>query len=193
MQQSHEVGDIVKLSSGGQENENYAQYIDVPLRITNVSTKYMPSKEFFAKGKPKGFHPGFDDLGFALYDLETLTGASVPFSLYDWENMISTARSNGCIYTDAQHVWDTPHYAMLGSDNVCEACIKADFAEEYLESLENTNAALTMGIDPAQNGYEIVASVENGNMQKSYDELRTKHKRLLFVTGRWQGDFTRLV
>lgn len=85
MQQSHKRGDIVRLNSSGLENENYREFADTPLRITAVSTKYMPSKEFFANGKPAGYHPGFDDTGSALYDLKTEDGRDVPFSLYDWE------------------------------------------------------------------------------------------------------------
>jgi len=49
--------------------------------------KYMPAEEFFAKGKPDGFHPGYDDAtGDPLFDLEIAeTGEQLGFSLYQWE------------------------------------------------------------------------------------------------------------
>jgi hypothetical protein len=42
----------------------------------------MPAKEFYDKGNPEGFHPGYDEgvTGQGLYDLKGLN-----FSLYDWE------------------------------------------------------------------------------------------------------------
>lgn len=56
--------------------------------ITHVSTKYMPSGEFYQKGRPDGFHPGYDETmeGMGLYDLaDQETGESLGMSLYDWE------------------------------------------------------------------------------------------------------------
>ena len=39
------------------------------------------AKEFFERGRPAGFHPGFDEgAGCALYDC-----AGIKVSLYDWE------------------------------------------------------------------------------------------------------------
>jgi hypothetical protein len=72
--------------------ENYGdEYRDVELRITHKARAYMPASEFFAKGKPEGFHPGFDDGGgenSPLYDLEIVsTGKPLNFSLYEWELM----------------------------------------------------------------------------------------------------------
>jgi hypothetical protein len=45
----------------------------------------MPAEEFFARGRPDGFHPGYDGEG-TLYDLKRAdTDEELPFSLYDWE------------------------------------------------------------------------------------------------------------
>lgn len=75
------VGDRVKLNSSGRENECYARFRDKTLTIESVSTQYMPASEFYAKGKPAGFHPGFDSsAGSALYDCK-----GISCSLYDWE------------------------------------------------------------------------------------------------------------
>ena len=69
--------------------ENYGEkWRDVPLTVASTANKYMPASEFFAKGKPSGYHPGYDTSmnGMPLYDLVvTETGAPVPFSLYAWE------------------------------------------------------------------------------------------------------------
>lgn len=68
---------------------NYGdKWRDVVLEATHKATRYMPAKEFFAKGKPKGFHPGYDEglNGSPLYDLKRVdTGEELGFSLYDWE------------------------------------------------------------------------------------------------------------
>ena len=86
MKQRFVVGDIVRLASDAKENECYAKFRDDDLRITSVSTRYMPAKEFFAQGKPEGYHPGFDaSAGCALYDVERMDGGDIPVSLYDWE------------------------------------------------------------------------------------------------------------
>jgi hypothetical protein len=80
------VGDRVKLSPVGLENENYEKFSEVELVVSSVATKYMKAAEFYANGQPHGYHPGFDQgAGAALYDLETVTGTPLPFSLYDWE------------------------------------------------------------------------------------------------------------
>lgn len=64
-----------------------AKYSNVLLEVTDVSTAYMPTKEFYARGRPAGYHPGYDSsAGSALYDLRVFaTGKSLPFSLYDYE------------------------------------------------------------------------------------------------------------
>jgi hypothetical protein len=80
------IGDKVRLSASALENEAYEPYRGTILFITHRATKYMPAKEFYAKGKPQGYHPGFDSgTGYALYDLSTMEGVPVPFSLYEWE------------------------------------------------------------------------------------------------------------
>jgi len=76
-------GDIVQISS---DNECYEKYQGTKLRVTHRATEYMKADKFFANGRPDGYHPGFDSAsGGSLYDLETESGETVPFSLYDWE------------------------------------------------------------------------------------------------------------
>jgi hypothetical protein len=78
-------GDKVQLSDAGMENEGYATIAGKTLTVAHVATAYMPAKEFYVQGQPRGFHPGFDkSAGCALYDL-TVDGKSCPFSLYEWE------------------------------------------------------------------------------------------------------------
>jgi hypothetical protein len=44
--------------------DNYGErWRDIKLRITHVATAYMPAAQFYDRGKPEGFHPGFDDGG----------------------------------------------------------------------------------------------------------------------------------
>ena len=80
------VGSKVMLDQAAIENETYSGYADRELTVTHVATKYMPASEFFSKGKPFGYHPGYDaESGSALYDLRDDNGADVPFSLYESE------------------------------------------------------------------------------------------------------------
>jgi hypothetical protein len=72
----------------GEALDNYGdKWCDVELEITHKATKYMPATEFYAKGKPEGFHPGYDGAtGNALFDLRVVsTGEPLNFSLYQWE------------------------------------------------------------------------------------------------------------
>lgn len=73
-------GDKFKLTADALEN--YGQkYADRTFVVFAVSTAGMPAEEFYAKGRPDGFHPGFDEsAGCALYDADGLN-----FSLYEWE------------------------------------------------------------------------------------------------------------
>jgi hypothetical protein len=81
-----QVGDKVRLSKFGRENESYSNFADDVLIVTHVATRYMPAKDFFDKGRPAGYHPGFDAAtGEALYDLKRENGESIDYSLYDWE------------------------------------------------------------------------------------------------------------
>jgi hypothetical protein len=59
----------------------------IVFKVTHVSTAYMPSGEFFSRGQPQGYHPGFDpEGGSALYDLAIeATGEQMDNSFYDWE------------------------------------------------------------------------------------------------------------
>lgn len=68
--------------------ENYGEcWRGVMFEITHKATKYMPANEFFANGRPQGYHPGYGEAaGCALYDLKRVdTGEDLPFSLYSWE------------------------------------------------------------------------------------------------------------
>lgn len=79
MHKRFRVGSRVTMSNDALENygEKYRGKVFV---VKHVATKYMPAAQFFAAGKPEGYHPGFDDTGSALYDLKGLN-----MSLYDWE------------------------------------------------------------------------------------------------------------
>lgn len=67
------IGSKVKISKEGAENDLYADFVDMILKVTSVSRSVLD-------------HPGYDPgAGVPLYDLETLEGKHVPFSLYLWE------------------------------------------------------------------------------------------------------------
>ena len=79
---SFSIGEKVKMTKDALDNygQEYAEKI---LIIESKANKYMCAEQFFAKGKPEGYHPGYDNAGMPgvwLYDCEGLT-----FSLYDWE------------------------------------------------------------------------------------------------------------
>lgn len=80
------VGSKVTMTEDALDNYG-EQWRDVELEITHRANKYMPAAEFFAKGKPEGFHPGYDDAtGDPLYDLRVVeSGEPLSFSLYVWE------------------------------------------------------------------------------------------------------------
>lgn len=74
-------GQKAVMSKEALDNYGY-EYEGIVLVITHVATKYMPAKEFYAKGMPDGYHPGYDEVasGIGLYDVDGFNG-----SLYDWE------------------------------------------------------------------------------------------------------------
>ena len=80
------AGDIVEMTADAIENYG-EEWAGVPLEITAVATKYMPATQFFAMGRPEGYHPGYDDAvsGEGLYDLREVDGEELSFSLYDFE------------------------------------------------------------------------------------------------------------
>lgn len=68
MRANYYIGQEVKLSDAGLENENYARFRDKTLTINHVAHNQRE-------------HPGFDEsAGSALYDFD-----GCPFSLYEWE------------------------------------------------------------------------------------------------------------
>lgn len=85
-------GQFVKLN--GDALLNYGEeWTGVVLVVTHVATAYMPAKQFFANGKPNGYHPGYDSeaKGKGLYDLKRNdNNAEFPYSLYDWELVACT-------------------------------------------------------------------------------------------------------
>lgn len=74
------VGDKFRLSDNAVEN--YGEKFRGKLfTVSHVATKYMPASEFYSRGNPEGFHPGYDgDSGEPLYDAKELN-----FSVYGWE------------------------------------------------------------------------------------------------------------
>lgn len=80
------LNSIVTMTENALENYG-EQWRGVSLRVTHKATAYMPASEFYDKGRPNGFHPGFDEgAGCALYDLEIVdTNKPLAFSLYQWE------------------------------------------------------------------------------------------------------------
>ncbi len=69
----YQLDDIVGISTEGEMNENYKDFIGKDLIITNVAVN-------------RDEHQGFDEgVGEALYDFETKDGKEVPFSLYEYE------------------------------------------------------------------------------------------------------------
>lgn len=81
----YRVGSKVRMSEDALSNygEKWRGKI---LTVTHAATKYMPAKEFFAKGKPEGYHPGFDESsGSPLYSLVESNGKSLSMDLYGWE------------------------------------------------------------------------------------------------------------
>lgn len=80
MKAKYKIGDQVSLTSDALTNYG-EQYSGKKFTISHVATKYMPASEFYAKGKPNGYHPGFDASAYgALYDC-----IGLHFSLYEWE------------------------------------------------------------------------------------------------------------
>ena len=68
----YDVGDVVMIRPK-DDNEGYRKFTGKKLRIVHVATN-------------RDEHQGFDEgVGQALYDLETINGKEVPFSLYDYE------------------------------------------------------------------------------------------------------------
>lgn len=81
------IGDRVHMTRDAIDNYGEG-WRGVRLVVTAVSTRYMPAKEFFSRGRPAGYHPGFDaSAGCALYTLRTEAGEALAFDLYDWELM----------------------------------------------------------------------------------------------------------
>ena len=63
-------GNYVKMTENALENYG-EQYRNVVFMITHCANKSMPADEFFTKGKPEGYHVGYDQSAYpmGLYDL----------------------------------------------------------------------------------------------------------------------------
>ena len=80
MKPKYKIGDKIKLTSDALENYGEG-YKNTVLEITHIATSYMPAKEYYAKGQPSSYHPGFDSSAKStLYDFKNF-----PNSLYKWE------------------------------------------------------------------------------------------------------------
>lgn len=74
------VGSKVKMTADAVENYG-KEYAGKTLTITHAANKYMPASQFYAQGKPEGYHPGYDEgAGGWLYDF-----SEINFSLYSHE------------------------------------------------------------------------------------------------------------
>lgn len=74
-------GDKFKLTN--EAIQNYGEKFSGKIfTVSHVATKYMPASEFYQKGQPEGFHPGYDNSipNEPLYDAKELN-----FSVYHWE------------------------------------------------------------------------------------------------------------
>ena len=95
-------GNIVFLNKDSCEYGYGIEYFGIPLKITGVANKYMPAREFFASGKPDGYHPGYDDGGGKnmadrawLYDVQNnITKQDLQFSLYDFELQVDNPKED---------------------------------------------------------------------------------------------------
>lgn len=84
----YKIGDTFKLSDDALDNYG-EQYRDHVFRVTSVSTFYCSAKHHFAPGHPQNCagHPGFDNVGSALYEFENVSHADdrLQCAIYDWE------------------------------------------------------------------------------------------------------------
>ena len=79
------IGTEVKMTADAVDNYG-EKWSGVTLVVTHEATKYMPAKEFYDRGMPNGYHPGYDESGGALHDLKREdSGEQLPMSLYSWE------------------------------------------------------------------------------------------------------------
>lgn len=81
MRQRFKVGSRVTVTPDALENYGTV-HKGKKFTVSGVSTFYCPADVHYSAGHSKNCsgHPGFDDVGSALYDLEGLE-----YSLYDWE------------------------------------------------------------------------------------------------------------
>ena len=144
--------------------------------VANWNQFPRPGDQEFNWGKGRKFQDILEKLGYQL----------------EWSDQ--TERCDHCygvIRTGMDYYGDSAHAVILGDDTVCEDCIRKDFADEYLEGLENKpRAAVNIrGIDPAKHGYvEVESNFENGfhpgqndSPVEIFKRLRDRHERLLFV------------
>jgi hypothetical protein len=134
-------------------------------------------KQFNWSSKGRKFQSILEQMGYEL----------------DWSDQTSRCEHcNGAITEGPDYYGDTAHYAILGECVVCENCIRTDFTEEYLESLEDNprRAVHIHGIDPTQHGYELLQDGfesgfhpgQNDSPEKIFRTLRDAgHTGLLFA------------
>ncbi len=101
----------------------------------------------------------------------------------EWNDQTSRCEHcSGCITEGPDYHGDSAHAAILGEcDMVCEHCIRKDFAEEYLEGLEDNprTAANIRGICLADHGYiEVECGFESGWHPGQNDNPRTIYAEL---------------
>jgi len=96
----------------------------------------------------------------------------------EWSDQTSRCEHcNGAITEGPDYYGDSAHYVVLGEcDIVCARCIAEDFAQEYLEGLEDNprEAVNVRGVDPAAYGYTLISEpgqYENGMHPGQTDNL----------------------
>lgn len=86
---AYSKGTKVRMTTAALENYG-PQWSATIFTVRDVSTEYMPAKEFYRRGMPTGYHPGYDEAatGKPLYELTYMKDGKqvdLGFSLYWWE------------------------------------------------------------------------------------------------------------
>lgn len=77
------IGDMVRLTPNALDNYGNPESNGKPFKVTSVSTFYCPASKHYQPGHSQSCagHPGFDDVGDALYEGDH----PLPAAFYDWE------------------------------------------------------------------------------------------------------------